>query len=796
MQSQKSRLENVLTILPQGHDEALKRAFYNIAALIFVIVVSSIAVAIYYILQPFLRPLLWALLWGTVLFPFKHHLATTSKHWLKGLHTSGTPLCIGIFILPFTFINKLIDCVIETCWMNKKVILLCCVCVPTSILCVHLWPIPSLTSLLFILLEYSASAIHAFSSFWIWSMVAGFLVILIIFPSDRLNPLFKIISTLLWVAVALHLSITLNSPLLFFLSFITVPLALLGLYTQFASLKKSPSTARNESDTSNETLKIEEGTEDDKEKDKEKDKEESKHANTAIQQESKESISFTRSDSTNLMFPNRSFSDSCLVVVVWSLLLIHFFMHTFLLSIIPFMAVLVTLKMLGNYLEVWVAIEGWAKGRVEAGRRYLEHPRGRLSILVPKPVSWCFKTLLMGDSKMIAGIEASIDKLCSALIIFLLLLSLIIFFIASGLEVHKESMHLVQVSSNIFNKTQHPSLAKWLPEDDVVQNAVDSMVNNAYVYGREWIVNQLKLLLHGQDGDQCHIEKQVLKLWDTMYNAWTNKNKTSSIHEAFTMRILNHTTLPSIKKRLNHYRPSIVDFIKDNIDPLLTLLKSVWSVLVSNVALSLQVVFSTLSLVFGGGTAILNTLLSMVIFLTTLFYLLSCSGGQYKPVEVLSSLGLSQSNNHFKFARAFEDAIGSVFVVSLKMGAFYGLYTWFTHVVFSVQIIFIPSALAALLAVVPLVGTYVACFPGIVELWLINGQPLHALLLFLAHYLPTLVIDTAFYSEMKGGHPLLTGLAIIGGMYWMGLEGAIIGPILLCCFVVAVHMYQAMIRSV
>lgn len=43
--------------------------------------------------------------------------------------------------------------------------------------------------------------------------------------------------------------------------------------------------------------------------------------------------------------------------------------------------------------------------------------------------------------------------------------------------------------------------------------------------------------------------------------------------------------------------------------------------------------------------------------------------------------------------------------------------------------------------------------------------------------------ETVFFDTTSGGHPYLTGLAIAGGTYWIGWQGAIFGPLMLCFFI-------------
>ena len=88
------------------NDFNLQGAFYNAAAFVFVSLGIGAAVAAYFVLEAFIKPLLWAALCGAFLYPFKKTLSSSVRSWLRSLSDSNTPLVIGVALLPFHVLNE------------------------------------------------------------------------------------------------------------------------------------------------------------------------------------------------------------------------------------------------------------------------------------------------------------------------------------------------------------------------------------------------------------------------------------------------------------------------------------------------------------------------------------------------------------------------------------------------------------------------------------------------------------------------------------------------------------------
>lgn len=203
------------------------------------------------------------------------------------------------------------------------------------------------------------------------------------------------------------------------------------------------------------------------------------------------------------------------------------------------------------------------------------------------------------------------------------------------------------------------------------------------------------------------------------------------------------TTPTTVLANFDFHPNDIYNLVKNNISVLRTILDSIWK----NTTLLLALVSTVISFIFTGGFALFNFVVSFFVFVTLLFYLLSNSDRPiYRPTEWLNNtLAVADKG----LGKAVHDAVTSVFVVSLKIAAFYGLYTYVLHTIIGSNLVFLPAVIASLCAII--LKSYWAALPGCLDLWLVQRRPISALILLAAQMAPVYVVDTAIYSELKGG---------------------------------------------
>ncbi|XP_035449271.2 transmembrane protein 245 isoform X2 [Spodoptera frugiperda] len=857
-QSPFENIFNIIGGITEGNEKPMKHGFYNAFAL-FILAICCVAVyVLFLILEPFFKPLFWALLVGSLLHPFKYKLSKKLKSWFEDLEKSNTSVVVGLMVIPMNVVNYASDTVGQQFIDHYKTVigLLSAIfvlpwlynAVPRSLVCIF-WQFSSFISFSTTLL------ISVCSSYITLTIFLAYIISVYILWTPQRATLFRITSHMLWLVISSFIASLTGSLQVYTFVFLQA-ICITGFTLQVLDvhkklLEKDPEaslilaffkTISNDEDVEK---KVEDKPEEvpiessEQESTPEKDspspvtpeslvKRGSWASNEPIQSSPRHPKMLFKTRTLSALplsnpkikcdtrflnaFKQRSLDENyiknnfdndeetalyfkllffgCLCMLVWK--------HIWLLPVTLFFLAIHVMKRLLDYFGVWLFFENHYNnimGKIKGWWKL------RQSALLPAHVRGLGKMASVCNASFRDMGYSSVDTVSTCIVIVGLILFLTVASVFIFIQIYSEAIVVVQLSGSLLNSTyvQNSELHAYLPEG--WEEKLDSLIDNAYTYGREGIStaiqNVVKSILKEGDPEKINrVEQQILELWDRVYQSWVSGHFTSTvgpqvdgaaIQDSWDNLVNDVSNAPGMFDY-----SGIVAWVQANVGTLSAIATSIWAPLASNVSLLAGSVGAFTSLLLCGGSALINMFINLVVFFTTLFYLLASSNALYKPVEVITQV---QPNFGPRLGIALSVAINQVFRASFKMALFYGLWTWLVHNLFGAKVVYLPSVLAAVLGAAPFLGPYLAGIPAALDVWL-QGRPMAALLLPIAQAAPIAFLDAAVYAEIKdGGHPYVTGLAIAGGIFYLGPEGAILGPLLLCCLMVVLNLSSTFLRD-
>ncbi|XP_039451729.1 transmembrane protein 245-like isoform X6 [Culex pipiens pallens] len=793
-----------LVLRSQGHEKPLRNALYNVM----MVAVVGVVIGVILVLAPFFKPLLWAFLFGAVLFPAKKRLAEALNGWIERIEKDDQYMVLGVLGAPIQGVYSLGHFLTE--WLMGHLKILGIGITSLISLRVIVWLAPTEVFLtLWNLLVWQHSLFRAVLSSLTLQMLAVIVVLYIasvyILWQPQLSTPFLLVGQMLWVLIVAYgcsflgaLQVPVFLGLLTYgaigliynmrkdeknVSFIDKWHSLLDVTSYRLDEGKVEITSPvNGGDDTVNASRIEEI--------KAKmvlDVTTTPQLSSTMNDTRNTSTTANATDTLNKTTPDALESDSYFRILFYACGATLIWMHTWILflGIIPVSLHLIVrvAEMLGiiPYFSTiiqtyWELLKSWLFPRHSA--------------LLPL----CLPGILRVNGNIhryvCAKLRSYIDDISSVVMIGFLSVLVMLVSVFAFTQIYSETIAVAQLGSNLVNRTltHRPELIEMLPID---MQSMDDILDNAYKYGRSHIEQYVDDIFNDTDPTQAKkLKCQILSVWDRIIQSWMDRNNGDGL-------VGPRVTSQSIQATIDEIfinpitKAGIIGFVKSNIGMLLEVADSLWMLLRTNLTLLASAIGTLVSVILGGGHAVLKFLFHTIIFFTTLFYLLQSSQDRYAPT------GITINNSWGpRIIQALEDSISSVVVATLKLALFHGLFTWLTHTIVGAHIVYLPAVLASILAAAPFLETYWCSVPAFLDLWLSQDRFWLGAFLVLVHFIVPSNFNPIIHSEIKGGgHPYLTGLSIAGGMYLFGLEGALLGPLLLCLLVVLFEVTMSAIRD-
>lgn len=186
-----------------------------------------------------------------------------------------------------------------------------------------------------------------------------------------------------------------------------------------------------------------------------------------------------------------------------------------------------------------------------------------------------------------------------------------------------------------------------------------------------------------------------------------------------------------------------------------------------------QVLLSAGMMLFSASASVISVLVSALLFLSLLFYLLAAQTSWLDTLLAFHPAAEWQA----RVRSALSATVQQLFSINLKVVLYHALFTYLVLTWCGVRLVYTWTAVHAVTAALPLL-----------PVWLINLVPalelaagrewLTAAAVLVLHSGWLSYADWYVQEELRYGHPVILGLSIIAGLAVYGLQGAIIGPLL------------------
>jgi len=177
----------------------------------------------------------------------------------------------------------------------------------------------------------------------------------------------------------------------------------------------------------------------------------------------------------------------------------------------------------------------------------------------------------------------------------------------------------------------------------------------------------------------------------------------------------------------------------------------------------------------------LDIIFQIIVFGIVLSGLLSQSESPLTPVRrLLRKLGGSSiANFESRLVSRIEDQISGICLFTAQMGVFHSLFSWLTLHLARAPGPCIFGALSGLIAIIPVGGPYLGTLLPAMIMWHGEGRYGASLGLFITNIIVAIMVDSHFYNHLPTVSVFFVALAAFLGHAALGLQGILIGPLVL-----------------